>query len=399
MSENTAVKTADIKEVVPPEPSKKEKLWHQWAARSLFFVGGFGAATWAPLVPFIKEELQLSEDVLGMLLLCVGIGSLLTMPFSGAAAAKWGCRRILTLAGICYGLVLLALSQVHTIWLLVPLILLLGAMMGAVDVVVNVLAIIVEKEAGKRIMSGMHAFWSVGGFVGSGIFSLWLTMGLNQFQATLIAAAIIYVLLLIFYRHLLDSRSEQKKGSLLVLPKGIVIFIGIIAFISFLAEGAMMDWGGVFLTSVKHFDMNIAGTGFMVFSAAMLLMRLTGDIVVTKLGGLAVTMGGAVLSAAGFLLLIFGEYEWMLYLGFFVIGIGSANIVPVFFSLMGRQKVMPVNQAVSAVSTLGYMGILMGPAAIGFVANATSLYVSFAMLALLVFSQVFIARYVYSKFS
>lgn len=373
--------------------------WQQWAAKALFFVGGFGCASWAPMVPMLKARLALTEDVLGMLLLCVGIGSLLTMPLSGAAAGKWGCRRVLVTTGIFYGMVLVLLSMVQSVYMLVPLVLLLGALMGTVDVVVNVLAVIVEKKSGKRLMSGMHAFWSIGGFAGAGIFSVWLSAGLNHFQAALIAWGIILVLLAVFRPHLMTTGGEKRDGSILAIPRGIVIFIGMVAFVSFLVEGAVMDWGGVFLTSVKHFDMSMAGVGFTVFSAAMLIMRLTGDWVVNRLGGGVVTIGGAVLAGAGFVLLIAAPVAWLLYVGFFIIGIGSANIVPVFYSLMGKQKVMPVNQAVSAVSTLGYLGILMGPAVIGFVANSTSLYVSFGLLGALAFSQAVIATYVLRNFS
>lgn len=373
--------------------------WQQWAAKALFFVGGFGCASWAPMVPMLKARLALTEDVLGMLLLCVGIGSLLTMPLSGAAAGKWGCRRVLVITGIFYGMVLVLLSMVQSVYMLVPLVLLLGALMGTVDVVVNVLAVIVEKKSGKRLMSGMHAFWSIGGFAGAGIFSIWLSAGLNHFQAAMIAWGIILVLLAVFRPHLMTTGGEKREGAILAIPRGIVVFIGMVAFVSFLIEGAVMDWGGVFLTSVKHFDMNMAGIGFTFFSAAMLIMRLTGDWAVNRLGGGVVTIGGAVLAGAGFVLLIVAPVSWLLYLGFFIIGIGSANIVPVFYSLMGKQKVMPVNQAVSAVSTLGYLGILMGPAVIGFVANSTSLYVSFGLLGALAFSQAVIAKYVLRNFS
>ena len=144
-------------------------------------------------------------------------------------------------------------------------------------------------------------------------------------------------------------------------------------------------------------DMSLAATGFMVFSAAMLLIRLTGDTIVTKLGDKAVAVGGSILALMGFLLLIFGFNAILLYTGFFLIGIGSANIVPIFFSLMGKQQDMPVNTAVPAVSTMGYLGILMGPAAIGFIAAHTNLLFSFGFLSLLVFLQTLIARYVYKK--
>ena len=377
--------------------SPKEIKWQIWAAKAFFFIGGFGAATWAPLVPLLRERLQLTDDILGMLLLCVGIGSLLTMPISGSAAAKWGCRRVLMATAVGYAVVLLVLSQVQSLPFLIPMILCLGAMMGAIDVVVNVLAVMVERNAKKRVMSGMHAFWSIGGFVGAGIFSIWLNVGLNHFQSVVIAALIIMVLMCIFFRHLLASGGEKHEGSMLVMPKGIVVFIGLAAFISFLQEGAMMDWGGVLLVTLKGMDMSMAGIGFTIFSAAMLLMRLSGDWIVNKLGGKLVTFGGALLACVGILLLVFAPYNWLLYAGFFLVGIGSANIVPVFFSMMGRQKEMPINQAVSAVSTLGYLGILAGPAVIGFVANISSLYVSFLLLAVLLLLQAILSRYVYSK--
>ena len=377
--------------------SPKEIRWQIWAAKAFFFIGGFGAATWAPLVPLLRQKLELTDDILGMLLLCVGIGSLMTMPISGSAAAKWGCRKVLTATAVGYAAVLLALSQVDSLVLLVPLILCLGAMMGAIDVVVNVLAVMVERNAQRRIMSGMHAFWSIGGFAGAGIFSIWLNIGLSHFQSVVIAALIIMLFMGIFYRHLLASGGEKHSGSMLVMPKGIVVFIGLAAFISFLQEGAMMDWGGVLLVTLKGMDMSMAGVGFTIFSAAMLLMRLAGDWTVNKLGGQLVTCGGALLACFGILLLVFAPYDWLLYSGFFLVGIGSANIVPVFFSMMGRQKEMPINQAVSAVSTLGYLGILMGPAVIGFVANSTSLYVSFLLLAVLLCLQAGLAKYVYSK--
>ena len=172
-------------------------------------------------------------------------------------------------------------------------------------------------------------------------------------------------------------------------------FVGVVACIAFLVEGAVMDWSGVFLTTIKGLDMSLAGTGFTVFSAAMLIMRLLGDAAVQKLGQKPVVLGGSLLAFLGFLLVIFAPSQLLLYAGFFAIGIGSANVVPVFFSLLGKQKDMPISMAVPAVSTLGYLGILMGPAAIGFLAHQTSLYAAFGLLAFLVALQALIAAYVY----
>lgn len=366
------------------------------AARAFFFIGGFGTATWAPLVPLLRERLMVGDDVLGMLLLCIGVGSLLTMPLSGALAMRLGCRRVVMTAAILFAAILLLVSCVDALSIAVPIVLIFGAVMGCIDVVVNIVAVLVEKGIGRRIMSGMHAFWSLGGFVGAGLYGVWVgLLGLTPFQSTAIAAGLILLLTAVFGRHLIPYGGGG--GALLALPRGIIVFVGMTAFIAFLSEGAVMDWGGVYLTTVRGMDLALAGTGYSVFSAAMLTMRFLGDRVVQRIGALPVAVGGALLAFGGILLVMFAPVDALLYVGFFAIGIGSANIVPVFFSLMGRQNVMPVSAAVSAVSTMGYLGILAGPAAIGFVSSLTTLQTAFAMLAALSILQAAIGFYVFKR--
>ena len=366
------------------------------AARAFFFIGGFGTATWAPLVPLLRERLMVGDDVLGMLLLCIGVGSLLTMPLSGALAMRLGCRRVVMTASILFAAILLLVSCVDALSLAVPIVLIFGAVMGCIDVVVNIVAVLVEKGIGRRIMSGMHAFWSLGGFVGAGLYGVWVgLLGLTPFQSTAIAAGLILLLTAVYGRYLIPYGGGG--GALLALPRGIIVFVGMTAFIAFLSEGAVMDWGGVYLTTVRGMDLALAGTGYSVFSAAMLTMRFLGDRVVQRIGALPVAVGGALLAFGGILLVMFAPVDALLYVGFFAIGIGSANIVPVFFSLMGRQNVMPVSAAVSAVSTMGYLGILAGPAAIGFVSSLTTLQTAFAMLAALSILQAAIGFYVFKR--
>lgn len=366
------------------------------ATRAFFFIGGFGTATWAPLVPLLRERLMVGDDVLGMLLLCIGVGSLLTMPLSGALAMRLGCRRVVMTAAILYAVILLLVSRVDALSIAVPIVLIFGAVMGCIDVVVNIVAVLVEKGIGRRIMSGMHAFWSLGGFVGAGLYGVWVgLLGLSPFQSTAIAAGLILLLTAVFGRHLIPYGGGG--GALLALPRGIIVFVGMTAFIAFLSEGAVMDWGGVYLTTVRGMDLALAGTGYSIFSAAMLTMRFLGDRVVQRIGALPVAVGGALLAFGGILLVMFAPVDALLYAGFFAIGIGSANIVPVFFSLMGRQNVMPVSAAVSAVSTMGYLGILAGPAAIGFVSSLTTLQTAFAMLAALSILQATIGFYVFKR--
>ena len=369
----------------------------QWATRAVFFIGGFGTASWAPLVPLFKSRLAVAEDILGMLLLCIGFGSLLTMPLAGVAAARFGCRRVLVVGSSLFALALLGLCTVDSVAQAIPVLLLFGALLGLLDVSMNIHAILVEKASGRRLMSGLHAMWSVGGLAGAGLFGIWMRLGLTPLAATFCSAAIIWGLLGIAGRYLLPSGGSRDGASAFAVPRGIVAFIGVICCIAFLVEGAMMDWSGVFLLSVKQQDASLAGSAFAVFSAAMLTMRLSGDWLTMHIGGRRLLLGGSLLAAACLLLVVLAPGLPLVYAGFFGAGLGIANVVPVFYSILGRQTVMPIPLAVAAVSTLGYMGILMGPAVIGLVAHQTNLEMAFLLLAGLIFLMMMISEYVYRK--
>lgn len=352
-----------------PVPGLREQI----STRVAFFIAGFGISAWAPLVPYAKDRLGVDAGELGLLLLCLGAGAIIMMPFAGVLAARFGCRLMIWIASllICVSLPLLAVAA--SVPAIVIALLSFGAAIGMVDVVVNIQAVIVEKASGRAMMSGFHGLWSVGGFVGAGSASGLLWAGVSPLAAVLCVAAVIVVLLLIFGRYLLPYGSEEKNGSLFVFPKGIILFIGLLCFMVFLAEGAMLDWSAVFLTSLRGIEFSYAGLGYSLFSVAMVIGRLTGDRIVSKFGGKKILLYGGIGSALGLVIAIFIP-NWIASLfGFWLLGLSASNIVPVLFSVLGRQKVMPTNLAVSTVTTLGYAGILAGPAFIGFIAQARSL--------------------------
>lgn len=386
-----------IQENLPQEISLK---WRQHAVRAIFFLSGLACATWAPMVPIIKQRLGITDDIMGMLLLCIGIGSMLSMPFSGSLAQKYGCRKILTLTGFCLIGILLSLSQVDSLYLTALCLLLFGSAMGFTDVVMNINAVLVEKISPRSIMSNYHGMWSSGCFVGAGLFPLCLFAGLSVTATTCISLSIMVFILLFFTSKLLaygDDNPEKEKAPLIAIPKGIVVFFSIITCISFLVEGAVMDWSGIFITDVHHMDIALAGTGFSIYSAAMLLCRFCGDAAVRRLGQKRIALGGMLISCLGFLLLVFSPWKPLIFASFFLMGIGLANVVPVVFSIMGQQKDMPAAQAIAAVSTMGYLGVLGGPATIGFISNATSLNAAFGFLAMLIVAQILLTGYVFNR--
>lgn len=352
----------------------------QRATRIVFFITGFGNSAWAALVPFAKGRAEISDGALGLLLLCLGIGSIVTMPISGAFAARFGCRRVIIAAGLVIAATLPFLATLSSLPLLVVTLMLFGAGIGAIDVAMNIQAILVERASGRSMMSGFHGLFSLGGIAGAGGMVALLISGASPLVATLCVSVGVLLGIAVSGAHLLPY-GARNDGPAFAWPHGIVLFIGMLCFVLFLAEGAVLDWSAVFLTSVRHLATSYAGLGYAAFATTMTIGRLAGDRIVDWLGSRRVVFVGGLCAAAGFVLSTAVPSWQLALLGYALVGAGCSNIVPVMFSSVGRQTVMPENVAVPAVTTLGYAGILAGPAGIGFVAHSTSLPVAFLILA------------------
>lgn len=354
----------------------------QMSTRVAFFIAGLGIAAWAPLVPYAKARAGLGEGTLGLLLLCLGVGSILAMPLAGLLAARFGCRRV-TAGGtllICAALPLLA--TVSSVPALIATLFMFGAGLGTVDSTVNLQAVIVERASGKNMMSGFHGMFSLGGIVGAAGVSGLLSLGMSPLGAMWLVVAVLVLALLKAAPHLLPYGSESA-GPAFAVPHGIVLFIGGMCFIVFLAEGAALDWSAVFLAQERGIDTAYAGLGYAAFALTMTAGRLTGDRIVRRLGSTQVIVVGGLIAAAGLALATFAPAWQAALVGYALLGAGCSNIVPVLYTAVGKQTVMPEHIAVPAITTLGYAGILAGPAVIGFIAHGSSLSFAFGLMALL----------------
>ena len=352
----------------------------QMSTRIAFFIAGFGLAAWAPLVPYAKARAGLDEATLGLLLLCLGAGSILAMPIAGLLATRFGCRRV-TIGGtllICLALPLLATAS--SIPLLIATLFVFGAGLGVVDSTINLQAVIVERASGRNMMSGFHGLFSVGGIAGAAGVSALLALGMTPLWAIMVVIVLTLAALLKAAPHLLSYGSEST-GPAFAVPHGVVLFIGLLCFTVFLAEGAMLDWSAVFLTTEKQIGEAYAGLGYAAFAVTMTAGRLTGDSIVRHLGARRVIVLGGLFAAAGLALATLAPGWELALAGYALVGIGCSNIVPVLYTAVGKQTVMHENIAVPAITTLGYAGILAGPAAIGFVAHASSLSIAFLLIA------------------
>lgn len=353
------------------------------ATRLAFFAAGFAIAAWAPLIPFAKANVGADEALLGLLLLCLGLGSLIAMPVTGWVTAQKGARGMILLGGYGLALVLPLLALAGSVATLAVLLFIFGAVLGTIDVAMNVHAAEVERREGRTLMSGFHAQFSLGAFAGSGVMTGLLSLGLLPAGAALLAGGLTFAATVVCHPRLM-RRAQGTEPEPFVLPRGIVVLLAVLAGIMFLIEGAVMDWGALLLIERDMAEPSGAGVGFMLFSLAMVVGRLTGDVVVARLGGFRVLVGGGLLTLAGVAVILLAPWPLLALAGFVLVGLGASNLVPLVFSAAGRQEVMPAGPAIAAVTTVGYAGILLGPAMIGVAAEAVSLPVAFWSLGLLV---------------
>ena len=354
---------------------------HRLSTRLGFLVAGITMAAWAPLVPYAKERLHLEAAQLGMLLLCLGIGSILAMPATGALVTRFGCRPVVLASGALVCAVLPFLAIAPTPLLLGVTLFLFGATIGTLDVAINVQAVMVEKESGGALMSGFHGMFSAGGIAGAGGMALLLWLGMGTLMAAVIVSAAAAAALAVAAPRLLAAAPESHGDTrLFVVPRGAVAVIGLLCFACFMAEGAVLDWSALLLTTGMGASVDQGGLGYAAFAVAMTLGRFTGDRIVARWGGKRVLLCGGLCAAAGFFTAVLAPSPAVALAGFVLVGLGASNIVPILFTAAGSQRDMPTGLAIGAVTTLGYAGILAGPALIGFVAHASSLQSAFAGL-------------------
>jgi predicted MFS family arabinose efflux permease len=351
------------------------------STRAAFLAAGMGMSAWAALVPFAKTRMDLDPAELGLVLLCLGVGSLIAMPLAGRLTSRFGCRLVILSSGVIASLILPFLEIAPIPLLLAIALLSFGAAIGTLDVSMNIQAVIIEKEHGTPLMSGFHGLFSVGGFIGAGGMALMLSAGLRPLMACVSMTAVIVGALCVAAPHLSRAAAvAEGESPAFAVPHGAVIFLGLVCFVVFLAEGAMLDWGALLLTMSGGFTPDRGGLGYAVFAIAMTVGRLTGDRVIRRWGRRRVMAQGGLCAAAGFFTATLAPASEIALVGFSLIGVGASNIVPIVFTAAGRQQDMPAAAAVSAVTTLGYAGILAGPALIGFVAHASSLHMAFGGL-------------------
>lgn len=366
------------------------------ATMLIFLVCGIGLASWAPMVPYAKDRMALHEAHLGLLLLFLGCGALVTMPVAGMLINRLGTRIVIVAAALVIAIMLPLLLLVSSATVMAVVLFVFGAGVGSIDVAMNAHGVQVQNLHGRPIMSSLHGLFSVGGLFGALGLGFLVKLGLEPLHASLGIAILIIGIAFSQYRYFLDRRTERAaisaftpisahraKRSQFPWLRGNVLFLGFMCFAVFLAEGAMLDWSAVFLRDVKGVSPEFSGIGFAAFSIAMASMRLMGDSLVERWSSNLVVLTGSMVAAAGLAIAVISPWIYLALLGYVLLGVGAANIVPIFFSDGGRLPGISPTVSIPAITTMGYAGQLVGPAALGFIAHHYTLSAALGLTAVL----------------
>ena len=340
------------------------------AVSLLFLMNGFVVGCWAPKIPDFAERLDLTKFELGLMILVFGFGSLVMMPIAGAQIAKHGSRVVVQVLAVCVLPMLLALTLAPNVISGAISLFLFGGFIGAMDVAMNANAVAVEKSMRRAIMSSCHAFWSLGGLIGSGLGGLVISkLGIlgHAELATVLAAifvAIAWPMILADPPHPEDKK-EKTRLPMVPLPW----LLGLMALFCMVPEGAVLDWGALYLRQEMDASVALSGLGYAAFSATMAIMRFAGDLVRDRLGGVKTLRICTLFAIAGMLLASLAPNAEIAILGFALCGIGISNMVPIAFSAAGNIPGLKPGIGISVVTSMGYSGMLVAPSVIGFVAE------------------------------
>ncbi|HTF30722.1 MAG TPA: MFS transporter [Flavitalea sp.] len=380
--------------------SKGDFTKSKTATKAIFLICGLGISSWAIMVPFAKDRLSLNDGDLGLMLLLLGAGAISMMPITGILMSRFGSRVIIMIAATVVAITLPLLLLMDTIVSMGLILFIFGSAIGTVDVAMNAHGVQVQNIIGKPIMSSLHGLFSVGGLLGSLGLGFLIKLGLSPVVAAVTISAMLLLIVGTQYRSLLtasyekeiidkfhfEKKSDDKPRAKLQWLKVSVIYLGLMSFAVFLSEGAMLDWSAVFLRENRGVNLAFAGIGYAAFSVAMATMRLLGDNIVAQLNSKRVVVYGSLTAATGLFIVVLTPWLFSALFGFVLLGIGAANVVPVFFSEAGRLKNVSSTAAIAAISTFGYSGQLAGPATLGFIAHHTSLPVALGFTGFLLFA-------------
>lgn len=354
----------------------------RWAISTVFLLNGAGIGLWAAHVPTVQARMGIDTGMLSMVLLTVAAGALLAMPLMGGLTGRWGTRRMVLLSGFAFATMTPLIMGAPSLPLLFIAAFLFGVSNGALDVAMNANASEVETARGLPTMSSFHGFFSLGGLFGAGIGGLLVGQGLGHGQGALMIGVVTAVVLALSAPRVMGFAATHGTGSHFSLPRGAALGLGLLALLCFAVEGALVDWSALLMQERTGATPASAALGFSAFSIAMAACRFAGDRLIVRFGALRIMVVGGLAMFAGLALAVASTHFVLSAVGFALVGLGAANVVPLLFGAAARIPGMSAGNGVAAVATLGYGGLLLAPPVLGWVAMHSSIMVALGALSL-----------------
>ena len=354
------------------------------AVSSLFFLSGLCFASWASRIPSIQHNLGLTEAGLGGVLFALPIGLMVSLPIAGFMVAKFGSRIIVISAAVLYSCTLPFIGLADKTWQLMTVLFVFGLGGNLLNIAMNTQGVGVEGIYARSILASFHGIWSLAGFTGAAIGTLMISQHIAPYHHFLIVSALALVIVLSASSFTLKSDRNSAVGQpIFVKPDKSLLNLGMIAFCCMICEGAMFDWSGVYFQKVVKAKAAWIGAGYTAFMSTMAAGRFVADWLVTRFGIQRMLQASGIVIAAGLLIAIILPDIGSSIAGFILVGAGVSSVVPLVYSAAGKSKKVSPGVALAAVSTIGYLGFLIGPPVIGFIAEASSLRMSFLLIAVL----------------
>jgi MFS family permease len=363
------------------------------ATSVFFFIAGLTFSTWASRIPAIQAELHLSDAGLGGVLFALPAGLMTSLPVSGWLVSRFGSRPMVIIGSVFYPLILLLLASSTSVLQLVLSLFSFGIMGNLINIAMNTQAVGVETLYGRSVMASFHGLWSLAGFTGAVTGAVFVSRDLSpMIHFTMVAVAAVILVLVSYKFTLPHDIGHRQRQKVFVKPDKKILLLGMIAFCCLVNEGAMSDWSGVYFKTVVKAPASIITLGYVAFTSTMALGRFVGDSLVTKFGAKRMLQISGSVITSGLLIAVIFPFLPTATAGFFLVGFGVSSVVPIVYGLAGKSTTMSAGAALAAVSTIGFLGFLIGPPLIGFIAQTISLRWSFTLIAILGFGTALLAR-------
>ena len=372
----------------PLDEFKRAKRWYLNRIRlsmSFFYFGmGFCFASWASRIPSIKTILELSDGDLGSILFALPMGQLTAMPFSGKIVTRFGSRNILLVALPCYALSLTNLGLATQPWHLALGLYFFGLCGNLCNISINTQGVYTEQLFGKPIMGSFHGSWSLAGFFGALVGLLMLEFNLSPYQHFIIVFFVIGLIVFFNYKHLVRMKPVKQEvvatKRFFRKPDKTLVWLGIITFCCMASEGIMFDWSGVYFKDVVKAPGSLVILGYTSFMVMMSSGRFLSDFLVRKLGAKKVLIISGLMISVGLYTAVIFPFLIPSTIAFMLVGLGVSNVIPVIYSTTGRISTVPIGEALTTIGSISFLGFLVGPPLIGYIAELTSLRYSFAFI-------------------